>query len=91
MIDCSMLEPDDTRYVKKKRKKSGKPEMNNRYRDLKKRLVNGAEIGVIAIENQDRIDCTMPLRIMEYDCLEYRKQVEKIRRDKARKLAEQNL
>lgn len=82
VITVSMLEPDASRYVKKVPKENGGLNTGNRYRDLKKRLVNGAEIGVIAIENQDKVDYIMPLRIMEYDCLEYHKQVKRIRQRK---------
>lgn len=90
VIKATMLESEDTRYVRKTRKSNCKLKTRNRYRDLKKRLVNGGGIGVIAIENQEMVDFTMPLRVMEYDCLEYRKQVKQIHRDKALKLKKEN-
>ncbi len=86
VITPSMLETEDTRYVKKVGNEKLARKTNNRYRDLKKRLKSGGGIGVIAIENQDNVDYTMPLRIMEYDCLEYYKQVNRIRRGKTSQL-----
>lgn len=47
-------------------------------------------MGIIAIENQDAVDYTMPLHIMEYDCMEYRKQVRQIQRDKTNELKKGN-
>jgi len=90
VIQASMLEPEDTRYVRKGRKKNGKLATKNHYRDLKKRLSDGGRIGIIAIENQDAVDYSMPLRIMEYDCMEYRKQVRQIQRDKTNELKKEN-
>jgi len=65
-----MLESDSERYVIH----------GNRFRDLKKRLKNGDWLAVAAVENQDSIDYTMPLRMMEYDCLEYMKQLRALKR-----------
>ena len=90
VIQASMLEPEDTRYVRKSRKRNGKLTTNGRYRDLKKRLSDGGRIGIIAIENQEAVDYSMPLRIMEYDCMEYCKQVRQIQRDKTNEFKKEN-
>ena len=90
VITPSMLEPEDTRYVKKAGNGKSVRKTNNRYRDLKKRLKSGGGIGVIAIENQENVDYTMPLRIMEYDCLEYYKQVNRIRQWKTSQIKAEN-
>ena len=51
-----------------------------RSRDLKKKLDNGGALRILAIENQNLVDYTMPLRCMEYDTMEYRKQLDAIKR-----------
>ncbi len=51
-----------------------------RCRDLKKKLDNGGALRILAIENQNLVDYTMPLRCMEYDTMEYRKQLDAIKR-----------
>ena len=89
VVEGSMLKPDDTRYVKKPYRKKEKQKSGNRYRDLKKHLINGGWVAVAAIENQDAVDYTMALRIMEYDCLEYQKQVKQIYRKKVKRQEKQ--
>jgi len=89
VVEGSMLKPDDIRYVKRSDMKKERQKSGNRYRDLKKRLINGGWVAVAAIENQDAVDYAMPMRIMEYDCLEYQKQVKQIRRKKAQNRMEQ--
>ena len=51
-----------------------------RSRDIKKRLKSGEELRILAIEEQSHIDYTMPWRCMNYDTLEYSKQVRSIQR-----------
>ncbi len=84
-----MLETDDGRYANlrpKQKQNEAKLQAEQRFRDIKKRTKNGEWLVITAIENQENIDFTMPLRIMEYDCLEYNSQVRKIKSDKAKKL-----
>ena len=52
-----------------------------RYRDIIKKLKNGGSLRVLAIENQNLVDYTMPFRCMEYDTLEYRRQIDRRIRD----------
>ncbi len=47
-------------------------------RDLIRRVVDGTRLAIFAVENQDSVDYTMPLRMLEYDCKEYKKQVREI-------------
>ena len=54
-------------------KREGK--LSGRSRDVKMRLKSGEVLRVLAVENQNQVDYTMPLRCMEYDALEYRKQL----------------
>lgn len=49
-----------------------------RARDLKKYLRSGTELRVLAIEDQSYVDQTMPWRCMNYDALEYGRQVHEI-------------
>ena len=51
-----------------------------RSRDLKKRLGTGAALRILAIEEQSHIDYTMPWRCMNYDSLEYSRQVRDIQK-----------
>ena len=64
-----------------------KPEEAERFRDVKMRLKNGVVLRILAIENQDYVDYTMPFRCMEYDCLEYGRQVQELKdRNRQQKL-----
>ncbi|MBE5866735.1 MAG: hypothetical protein E7292_11090 [Lachnospiraceae bacterium] len=58
--------------------------IGKRYRDLKKQLKNGDWLALVAVENQESIDYSMPFRMMEYDCLEYRRQLQQIKRKRRR-------
>lgn len=58
----------------------------NRFRDLKKQLKNGDWLAVAAMENQESVDYSMPLRMMEYDCLEYMKQMRRLRLKRKREV-----
>lgn len=89
-----MLEPDDVRYGElrpNQQQNSRKPQMEEHFRDIKMRTKTGEWIAVTAIENQENIDYTMPLRIMEYDCLEYNNQIRQIRAEKAKRLQEEGV
>ncbi len=92
MLTADMLESEDGRYnVLLPKTQSGKMKTKTCGRDIKKRTRNGDWLVITAIENQENIDFTMPLRIMEYDCMEYNTQVRKIRANKDREQREQGL
>ncbi len=59
-----------------------------RIRDIIKHLKSGACLKILAIEAQNDISYIMPWRIMEYDCLEYRKQIRHVQRENSRKDSE---
>ena len=67
-------------YVPDNGKKGGQ-----RIRDIKRYLESGACLKILAIEAQNDISYLMPWRIMEYDCLEYQKQIRKVQRANDRK------
>jgi len=56
-----------------------KPEEAERLRDVKMWLKNGGVLRILAIENQDYVDYAMPFRCMEYDCLEYGRQLQELK------------
>lgn len=90
VISADMLEPDSERYVLREGDvKEAVWELNSRFRDLKMRLKCGGHMAVVAVENQEDVDFTMPLRMMEYDSLEYRKQVKEIESEKSMRQKEQ--
>lgn len=88
-----LLQADSERYVTMipqsetgeiRRNKSG-------FRDIKKRANTGESFVMTAIENQNDIDYAMPWRIMQYDQMEYGRQIQELQRrrrmaDKARGL-----
>ncbi|MCM1062875.1 MAG: Rpn family recombination-promoting nuclease/putative transposase [Eubacterium sp.] len=60
-------------------KRSRKQHLLNRNRDIKMLLQSGGVLRILTVENQKYIDYSMPLRCMEYDVLEYRKQLDELR------------
>ena len=51
-----------------------------RIRDVCKVLKTGEVLRILALENQEHVDYTMPFRCMQYDAMEYGKQLEKLRK-----------
>lgn len=84
IIKANMLSDGAERYVGVGTEKaaSKKLKYKNRYRDVKKYLGNGTNLAILAIENQSDVDYSMPWRIMQYDQLEYGRQIQKIREHK---------
>lgn len=50
-----------------------------RQRDVFKKVTMQGEEYYVGIENQEKINLTMPWRILQMDCLDYERQLEKIR------------
>lgn len=48
---------------------------SERTRDIKMLLNTGETLRILALENQNRVDYTLPYRCMQYDSLEYGKQL----------------
>lgn len=65
----------------------GKPETNRieRIRDIRMTAGTGETYCLYALENQQFVDYAMPFRCMQYDTMEYSRQLEEIRRNKAEK------
>lgn len=55
-------------------------ESMERIRDIKMKLKSGETLTILAIENQNQVDYTMPFRCMQYDTMEYGKQLEQLRK-----------
>ena len=51
-----------------------------RSRDICKKLKTGGTLRILAVENQEKVDYTMPYRCMEYDVMEYGKQIDILRK-----------
>lgn len=51
-----------------------------RIRDICKTLKSGEVLRILALENQEVVDYSLPFRCMQYDCMEYGKQLNIIRK-----------
>ena len=56
------------------------PKRRDRTRDICKQLKGGGTLRILAVENQEKVDYTMPYRCMEYDFMEYGKQLDILRK-----------
>ncbi len=73
VINADRLRGEDTKLViASKDKKKG------RYRDVIRKYEGDVSYAILGIENQEAVDYTMPLRIMEYETGAYTKQVSEI-------------
>ncbi|MBQ4563595.1 MAG: hypothetical protein IJA58_03835 [Lachnospiraceae bacterium] len=72
---------DESNDVQKKHKRKQRKPSVTRTRDIKKRLKSGAELRILAVEEQSIVDYTMPWRCMNYDALEYGRQVRNRQRE----------
>lgn len=54
--------------------------LGTKRRDLVRKTAFGMNFAIIGIENQDETDYELPVRIMNYDAMHYKKQVSKISR-----------
>ena len=90
IVQGDMLESGSERYVSVGLQEDSIHTVNH-VRDLKKRMKNGNWLAVTAVENQEAIDYTMPLRMMQYDCLEYEEQVRRLQSKKRKELSDAGL
>lgn len=73
------LESISEKYIEKPAKTHHNQITTERIRDIQKRLKSGGILRVLAIESQTYVDYTMPWRCMNYDFLEYGKQIREIK------------
>lgn len=78
----SLLEGSETYHQAVTRKaKTEQSEVRTEFiRDVCKKMRNGRVLRILALENQELVDYTMPFRCMQYDTVEYGKQLDEIRR-----------
>jgi hypothetical protein len=83
-IQPSQVYSDDSRYTSKVGRR-GTAEYRSRYRDILKE-VNGVHIRlIVGVEIQSYIDYAMPVRVMNYDSVEYSRQIAAIRQENKQK------
>ena len=85
-IGCNgeqVIRPDDLTELDTK--------MNGKYRDMLRKAAFGVGFANIGIENQETVDYSMPIRIMEYDIASYRKQKARIVRRNRRKIKQKKI
>lgn len=76
-------------YTKEgQRQPAGKPRYIERHRDMLKAVCDNGRYVIIGIEAQDKVDYAMPLRCMEYDVLEYKRQLKELGSSKGKPPAE---
>ena len=63
-----------------------KPQYVERRRDVLKAVIHDDCYIVIGIEAQDRVDYAMPVRCMEYDVTEYKRQLKELKNNRKEKL-----
>lgn len=91
VVSAEDLEDVSTVYAQPKVSgESGKVESDRveRIRDIRMTAKTGATYCLYALENQEHVNYAMPFRCMEYDTLEYGKQLEEIRK---KNIAEKDL
>ena len=68
--------PQPSKPFASKKTHSSKKHTRREYnRDVNMRLNTGETLQLLALENQDSIDYTMPFRCMQYDTFEYHSQL----------------
>lgn len=87
VVRADELEDDEAHYIENSREQQFTRKLH-RFRDVKKRTKSGEKLILTAIENQEIIDYTMPYRMMEYDRMEYGKQLKEIQKEKEKRLQE---
>lgn len=81
-----ILKPDDLSSVESDHSillpdKSGRKKAVRRYRDVVKKTHFGAQLAILACENQTDVNYAMVIRSMLYDALNYTRQVQEMRSD----------
>ena len=51
---------------------------NSKQRDMIRKVALGINFAIVGVENQDELDYELPVRIMYYDAVQYKKQVARI-------------
>ena len=78
VIDKSEIFDGEKQYNVKLKDKKGNKRRVERERDVLKRILRDRKYIIIGIENQDEVHEFMPLRCLEYDMLEYNRQMREL-------------
>ena len=73
-LTAEQIQEMDTRYATKTKKN-----YRTRYRDIAKQVRNVRILLVVGTEIQTYVDYSMPVRGMEYDAIEYKRQISRIK------------
>ena len=76
-IDATQIKPKNIRLTGKTGKRRN-TRTRSRFRDISKEIRKVKVILVIGLELQSFIDYSMPVRVMDYDALEYKDQIRRI-------------
>ena len=74
-LTAAQIQEMDTRYTAR----TGK-NYRTRYRDIAKRVKNVRIVLIVGTEIQTYVDYSMPVRGMDYDAIEYKRQISEIKR-----------
>ena len=74
VVRAEDLSDRDTQTGYHKNTRTVKGKKNTKYRDLFRKASFGANFAVVGVENQTQVHYLMPVRCMEYDVKEYRRQ-----------------
>ncbi len=74
VVRADDLSDRDTQTGYHKNTRTVKGKKNTKYRDLFRKASFGANFAVVGVENQTQVHYLMPVRCMEYDVKEYRRQ-----------------
>ena len=87
VIDAGDLSEASEQYSESEaenRRTGEKEERLERIRDIKKIFRAQGALRILAVENQNLVDYTMPFRCMQYDSMEYGQQIARLRRKNER-------
>ena len=77
--------------TEKKRQGKRPRDYGERTRDICKQLKTGGTLRILALENQNKIDYSMPYRCMEYDVMKYGKQIDILRKMNKKEMHPSNI
>ncbi|MBD5471593.1 MAG: Rpn family recombination-promoting nuclease/putative transposase [Lachnospiraceae bacterium] len=91
VVHPEQLSTNETIYYQKENPRPSETHRTKyieRQRDTLKTICNNNRYIIIGIEAQDKVNYTMPLRCMEYDIIEYKKQLKELGRSRKKKLTD---
>lgn len=83
IIDAEKLLDGSEQYAEPEtegNRKGAGERYRHRMRDIKMYLQSGVTLQILALENQNQVDYVMPFRCMQYDAMEYSRQLDALRK-----------